>query len=79
MDEDKRVGLLSATAVGGAGAGFGCLSTSNCSSSAYSHIGFRLCQETREKALYFSKQFVELWAEYLKLNFEVGGRLYNNN
>ena len=74
MDEDKRVGLLSATAVGGAGAGFGCLSTSNCSSSAYSHIGFRLCQETREKALYLGKQFLELWAEYLKFGFEVGWR-----
>ena len=75
MDEDERVGLLSATAISGAGAGFGCLGTSNCSSSAYSHIGFRLCQETNEKALYLGKQFIELWVEYLKFNFEVGGRL----
>ena len=75
MDEDKRGGLLSATADHGAVAGFGCLSTSNCSSNAYSRIGFRLCQETNEKALYLGKQFIELWVEYLKFNFEVGGRL----
>lgn len=75
MDEDKREGLLSASAGHGAVAGFGYLGTSNRSSSTTAYFGFRLCQETREKALYFSKQFVELWAEYLKLNFEVGGRL----
>ena len=79
MDEDERGGLLSAYAGRGAVAGFGFLHTLPRSSVAYACFGFRLCQETREKALYFSKQFVELWAEYLKLNFEVGGRLYNNN
>ena len=75
MDEDDRGGLLSAYAGRGAVAGFGFLHTLPRSSVAYACFGFRLCQETREKALYFSKQFVELWAEYLKLNFEVGGRL----
>ena len=45
------------------------------SSSASAVYGFRLCQETREKALYFGKQFLELWVEYLKFDFEVGGRL----
>lgn len=75
MDEDERGGLLSAYAGRDAVAGFGFLHTLPRSSVAYACFGFRLCQETREKALYFSKQFVELWAEYLKLNFEVGGRL----
>lgn len=75
MDEDERGGLLSANAVGGAVAGFGFLYTSPRSSYSGAHSGFCLCQETREKALYFGKQFVELWAEYLKFNFEVGGRL----
>ena len=75
MDEDERGGLLSAYAGRGAVAGFGFLHTLPRSSVAYACFGFRLCKETREKALYFSKQFVELWAEYLKLNFEVGGRL----
>ncbi len=75
MDEDERGGLLSAGANYGAGAGFGCLYTGGRSSGAGAHGGFRLCQETREKALYFGKQFLELWAEYLKFGFEVGGRL----
>lgn len=78
MEEDERGGLLSAYAGRGAVAGFGFLHALPRSSVAYACFGFRLCQETREKALYFSKQFVELWAEYLKLNFEVGGRLKNN-
>lgn len=76
MDEDKRGGLLSAGANNGAHAGFGCLDTHNRSSSASAHTGFRLCQEDSEKALYFGKQFLELWAEYLKFGFEVGERLH---
>ena len=76
MDEDKRGGLLSALAVGGASAGFGFLHTSSRSSYAGAHYGFRLCQEDYEKAKYFGKQFLELWAEYLKFGFEVGERLH---
>lgn len=75
MDEDERGGLLSATANHGATAGFGCLYTSFRSSYASAHLGFRLCQEDSEKAKYFGRQFLELWAEYLKFGFEVGGRL----
>ena len=73
MDEDERGDSLSAS--GGAAAGFSCLYTVDRSSFANVNIGFRLCQEYSEKALYFGKQFLELWAEYLKFNFEVGGRL----
>lgn len=76
MDEDERGGLLSATAGGGASAGFGSLDAYGRSSNALADSGFRLCQETREKALYFGKQFLELWAEYLKFGFEVGERLH---
>ena len=76
MDEEKLGGLLSAVAHGGASAGFGCLYTNGRSSYASAHHGFRLCQETSEKAEYFGKQFLELWAEYLKFNFEVGERLH---
>ena len=75
MDEDGRGAFLSASAPYGASACFGCLYTVGRSSSAGADNGFRLCQETREKALYFGKQFIELWVEYLKFNFEVGGRL----
>lgn len=75
LNEEQRVALLSATANHGASAGFGSLHTSNRSSYAIAYIGFRLCQETDEKAAYFGQQFVELWADYLKFNFEVGGRM----
>ena len=67
--------LLSADAGGGAFAGFGCLDAGHRSSGAHAYIGFRLCQETEEKAKYFGQQFIELWAEYLKFNFTVGNRL----
>lgn len=75
LNEKQRGALLSAYAHHGATAGFGCLYTSDRSSGANASIGFRLCQETEEKAAYFGQQFIELWAEYLKFNFEVGERL----
>lgn len=76
MNEDERGGLLSALANYGAFAGFGYLHTHGRSSGALANNGFRLCQETREKTVYFGKQFLELWAEYLKFGFEVGERLH---
>lgn len=75
MNPEQRGALLSAGASNGASAGFGCLSASNRSSLANAALGFRLCQETEEKAKYFGQQFIELWAEYLKFNFTVGNRL----
>ena len=75
LNEKQRGALLSASAGYGASAGFGSLITSHRSSFADAYIGFRLCQETDEKAAYFGQQFVELWADYLKFNFEVGGRM----
>ena len=75
LDEHQRGALLSAYAYPGANAGFGSLHTINRSSYANAYIGFRLCQETDEKALYFGTQFVELWAEYLAFNFTTGERL----
>lgn len=70
-DEDKRA-LLGGHASTGANAGFGYLYTHSRSSDAAATIGFRLCQQTEEKAEYFGKQFKELWAEYLAFNFTVG-------
>ena len=75
LDEHQRGALLSALASDGAYAGFGSLDTTYRSSGAHADIGFRLCQETDEKALYFGTQFVELWAEYLAFNFTTGERL----
>ena len=75
LNNDQRGALLSAAALAGALAGFGYLTTLSRSSYASAHIGFRLCQETEEKARYFGTQFVELWAEYLAFNFTTGERI----
>ena len=75
MNPEQRGALLSAYAYSGALAGFGSLSAYYRSSTASAYFGFRLCQETEEKAKYFGQQFIELWAEYLKFNFTVGNRL----
>lgn len=75
MNPEQRGALLSANASNGAYAGFGFLIADNRSSTAGANVGFRLCQETEEKAKYFGQQFIELWAEYLKFNFTVGNRL----
>ena len=75
MYPEQRGALLSAHAIYGASAGFGFLGATDRSSSANAYLGFRLCQETEEKAKYFGQQFIELWAEYLKFNFTVGNRL----
>ena len=75
MNPEQRGALLSAPANNGANAGFGSLNAHGRSSNANADFGFRLCQETEEKAKYFGQQFIELWAEYLKFNFTVGNRL----
>lgn len=75
LNEAQRGALLSAYATNGTYAGFGCLNTTYRSSGAYAYLGFRLCQETEEKAQYFGAQFIELWAEYLSYNFTTGERI----
>ncbi len=75
LNNDQRGALLSADAHSGAYAGFGSLAANVRSSNATAYFGFRLCQETEEKARYFGTQFVELWAEYLAFNFTTGERL----
>ena len=75
LNKDQRGALLSANASHGASAGFGYLYTTYRSSHASANLGFRLCQETEEKARYFGTQFVELWAEYLAFNFTTGERI----
>ena len=75
LNEVQRGALLSASANNGTDAGFGCLGTNYRSSAAHASVGFRLCQETEEKAQYFGTQFIELWAEYLSYNFTTGERI----
>ena len=71
MNEEDRGALLGAGAYHGANAGFGFLSAYHRSSGSYAALGFRLCQETEEKAKYFGIQFKEIWADYLAFNFTV--------
>lgn len=75
MSDEERKSLCGAlfggNASDGAGAGFGCLRAYYRSSSSSAAVGFRLCQETEEKAAYFGRQFIELWAEYLAYGFKV--------
>lgn len=75
MSDEERKSLCGAlfggNASGGAAAGFGCLRALGRSSYSAATLGFRLCQETEEKAAYFGRQFIELWAEYLAYGFKV--------
>jgi hypothetical protein len=57
--------LLAGYAINGATAGFGYTTTNGRSSLAAARIGFRLCQNTAEKARRFGCQFIQLWADYL--------------
>ena len=75
MSDDERRALLSAVACYGAYAGFGYLSAARRSSWTFADGAFRLCLDTEEKAEYFGKQFVELWAEAYAYNFTVGDHL----
>ena len=75
--EEFNGALLSALAHSGARAGFGYLLAHARSSLAVAYRGFRLCQETEEKAIYFGQQFIKLWAEYLAFNFTVGDFYFN--
>ena len=79
MSDEERKSLCGALFGGiaaiGAYAGFGYLFASYRSSLSLAYIGFRLCQETEEKAAYFGRQFIELWAEYLAFGFKVTGHL----
>lgn len=67
--------LFGGIAGGGAFAGFGYLGTDYRPAGADAGIGFRLCQESKEKARYFANTFAELWVEYLAFNFTVGERI----
>ena len=75
MSDEERKSLCGALFGGdaddGAYAGFGSLPAGTRSSRSYAAVGFRLCQETEEKAAYFGRQFIELWAEYLAYGFKV--------
>lgn len=76
---DKKKVLLSATLNHGETACFGNMESYYRFSDSVATIGFRLCQETEEKAKYFGgRNFINLWAEYLQLNFTTGDFITND-
>lgn len=75
MVDESRKAILSASANRGETAGFGCLYALGRGSWMAPYGEFRLCLDTQEKAEYFGRQFVELWAEAYAYNFTVGGHL----
>lgn len=72
---DEVAALFGGYAYTGAGAGFGCLHTDYRPTDTGADLGFRLCQESKEKARYFANTFAELWAEYLAFGFEIKERI----
>lgn len=46
-------------------AGFVCADTYNTAANAGAYIGYRLCFKTRERAMQFGKQFIDLWNQVL--------------
>lgn len=66
LNEKQRETLISTSA-----GKFGCLETRYHTNFEGTYFGFRLCQKTEKKAEYFGQQFIELWAEYLKFNFQL--------
>lgn len=67
--------LFGGAALIGAFAGFGSLTADYRPAYTDAYFGFRLCQESKEKARYFANTFAELWVEYLAFNFTVGERI----
>ena len=52
-------------AYGGAELGVSVLGSGNVASSSLAHCGGALASESREIAIYFGKQFAEIWQDYL--------------
>lgn len=51
---------------------FGYVDSAHVNSRTNAHLNYRLAQETEEKAKYFGRTFVKLWAEYLQYGFSTG-------
>lgn len=76
LEDNKDIAaLFGGSADLGAYAGFGCLRTYYRPTSTFAYIGFRLCQQSAERARYFGAQFAELWAEYLAFGFVIKERI----
>ena len=67
--------LFGGGAYNGSDAGFGYLAAADRPAGTHAAFGFRLCQETKEKARYFAATFADLWLEYLGEGFEAKERI----
>ena len=74
-DYSEVAALFGGDAHRGADAGFGFLDTSNRPAHTDADFGFRLCQQSEERARYFAVTFAELWAEYLAYSFVINERI----
>lgn|SRR5574344_794219 len=75
MSDKDKSSILYVSDGTGAYVAFGITDLPDRHALGYAPFGFRLCQETEEKAMYFGQQFIELWAEYLAFNFTTGERI----
>lgn len=64
MSKEDKAGILPIIDSAGADAGFGFADTCNAPSGTSAYFGSRLCQESHEKAAYFGRRFIRLWADY---------------
>ena len=67
MDEEKKKSLLrwGGCALYGASCGFVCSASYNAFGDSASAVAARLAVKTEELAVYFGKQFRDIWAEYV--------------
>lgn len=67
MDEEKKksLRLWGGSAYPGARCGFVCSNSGHAFGSSYSSIAARLAVKTEKLAVYFGKQFRDIWAEYV--------------
>lgn len=69
MDEEKKkvLGLFGGYSDAGACCGLACAHSADAWSGSYSHLSDRLAVKSEELAVYFGKQFIDIWADYIAL------------
>lgn len=72
MDEDERkqLWLFGGGSNSGSGCGLASADSGYAWSYSHSHISARLAVKTDELAVYFGKQFIDIWADYVTMTSE---------
>jgi len=70
MDEENRKQLVlwGGAAVVGADCGLACANSNVAWSTSLTYVGSRLAVKTRELAIYFGKQFTDIWADFVLIH-----------